>query len=96
MENAKIHNCGRNDTKLGVNVYFFIPSNILNDYFGIWAFKDMFWHKTDFCIKNQDKSWNPVVAKCQKWPRILGIDPLKGPRGLVSFANFLTPLGTSR
>ena len=27
---------------------------------------------------------------------MLGIDSLEGPRGLVSFANFLTPIGASR
>ena len=27
---------------------------------------------------------------------MLPIDPLEGPRGLISFANFLTPLGASR
>ena len=52
--------------------------------------------KTDICDKNQYKSRNPYVAKFQKWPRMLCIDPLEGPRGLVSFANFLTPNGASR
>ena len=52
--------------------------------------------KTDICDQNLDNSQNPYVAKFQKWPRMLCIDPLEGPRGLVSFANFLTPLGTSR
>ena len=52
--------------------------------------------KTDICDQNLDNSQNPYVAKFQKWPRMLCIDPLEGPRGLVSFANFLTPLGASR
>ena len=58
--------------------------------------KTAFGIKTDFCDKNQVKSQNPVVAKFQKWPRMLRIDPLEGLRGLVSFANFLTPVGASR
>ena len=39
VENAKIHNCEQNCAKLGVNVnvYFFIPSNILSYHFGIWG-----------------------------------------------------------
>ena len=52
--------------------------------------------KTDICDQNLDNSQNPYVAKFQKWPRMLCIDPLEGPRGLVSFANFLTPNGASR
>ena len=52
--------------------------------------------KTDFRDKNLDKTWNPCVAKLQKWPRMLGIDLLEGPRGLASFANFLTPIDASR
>ena len=52
--------------------------------------------KTDICDQNLDNSQNPYVAKFQKWPRMLCIDPLEGPMGLVSFANFLTPNGASR
>ena len=52
--------------------------------------------KTDICDQNQDKSRNPYVAKFQKGPKVLCIDPLEGPRGLVSFANFFTPTGASR
>ena len=65
-------------------------------FWDLMPLKTCFAIKTDICDKNQDKSRNPVVAKFQKWPRMLCIDPLEGPRGLVSFANFLTPLGTSR
>ena len=35
VKNAKIYNYERNCTKLGGNVYFFIPSNNLNYHFGI-------------------------------------------------------------
>ena len=35
---------------------------------------------------------NPYVAKFQKWPRMLHIDSLEGPIGLVFFVNSLTPL----
>ena len=59
-------------------------------------FKTCFGIKLNFRNEKQDKSWNPVVAKFQKWPRMLCIDPIEGPRGLVSFANFLTPIGGLR
>ena len=58
--------------------------------------KTRFGIKTNFRDENQDESRNPYVAKFQKWPRMLCIDLLEGSRGLVSFANFLTPLGASR
>ena len=52
--------------------------------------------KTDFLKENQDQSQNPVIAKFQKWPRMLRTDYPMGPRGLESLANFLTPIGASR
>ena len=58
--------------------------------------KTCFGIKTDIFDQNQDKSQNPYIAKFQKWPKVLCIDPLEGLRGLVSFANFLTPTGASR
>ena len=50
--------------------------------------KTCFGIKTDIFDQNQDKSQNPYVAKFQKWHRMLCIDTLEGPRGLVSFAYF--------
>ena len=65
-------------------------------FWDLMPLKTCFGIKTDICDQNKDKSRNPYVAKFQKWPRMLCIDLLEGPRGLVSFANFFTPLGASR
>ena len=73
-------------------MYILIPLT----FWDLGALKTCFGIKTDIFDQNPDKSQNPYVAKSQKWPRVLCIDPLEGPRGLVSFANFVTPLGTSR
>ena len=88
MENAKIHNCEQNCAKLGVNVYFFHSKQ--HSKLPFWDLRPLKTAlKTDFCDKNQVKSQNPVVAKFQKWPRMLRIDPLDSSRGLVSFQIFL-------
>ncbi len=77
-------------------VFFYSKQHSKPSFWYLRPLKTCFGIRTDFRDKNQDKTWNPVVAKFQKWPRMLCIDPPEGPRGLVSFANFLTPIGASR
>ena len=77
-------------------VFFHTKQRLRLSFWDLRPLKTCFGIKTDFGDTNQDKSPNPYVAKFQKWPRMLRNNPLEGPRGLISFANFLTPLGASR
>ena len=77
-------------------VFFHSKQHSKLSFWDLRPLKTCFGIKTNFRDENQDESRNPYVAKFQKWPRMLCIDPLEDPRGLVSFANFLTPLGASR
>ena len=72
---------------------FSFQATFLTIFLGLEAFKDMFWLKN---WRSHLRNQNPYVAKFTKWSRMLRIDPLEGPRGLRSFANFLTPFGASR
>ena len=78
--------------KLKKCAFFHYKQHSKLSFWDLMPLKTCFDIKTDICDQNLDNSQNPYVAKFQKWPRMLCIDPLEGPRRLISFAIFFTPL----